>query len=59
MQLYRIGLLFPCSFSALHVLKDVITHHQEHLNSSYSFWFYSRVPMSAAVMTAAYNGTRE
>jgi len=24
--------------------------HQEHLNCSYSFWFYSRVSLSAAVM---------
>jgi len=51
MQLCRIHLLFPCLLFALHVSSDVIAHHQEHLNCSYSFWFYSRVS-SAAVMTA-------
>jgi hypothetical protein len=49
MQLCSICLLFPCSLAALHVSSDVIAHHQEHL-SSYSFRFYSRVSLSAAVM---------
>jgi hypothetical protein len=48
MQLCRINLLFPCSLAALHVSNNVIAHHQEHLNCSYSFWFYSRVSLSAA-----------
>jgi len=59
MQLYMISLLFPCSLTVLHVSNDVTAHHQEHLNCSYSFWFYSRVSLSAAVMTAADNGTHE
>jgi len=48
MQLCRINLLFPCSLAALHVSSDIIAHHKEHLNCSYSFWFYSRVSLSAA-----------
>jgi len=36
--------------TALHVSSDIIAHNQEHLNCSYSFWFYSRVSLSAAVM---------
>jgi len=50
MQLCRTSLLFPCFLVALHVSSDVIAHHQEHLNCSYSFWFYSRVSLWAAVM---------
>jgi len=50
MQLCRISLLLPCFLAALHVSSDVITHHQKHLNCSYSFWFYSRESLSAAVM---------
>jgi len=46
------NLLFPCSLTALHVSRDIIAHHQEHLNCSYSFWF----PNSA--MTAT-DDTRE
>jgi hypothetical protein len=38
-----------CSLTALRVSSDIIAHHQEHLNCSYCFWFYSRV-LSAAVM---------
>ena len=49
MQLCRINLLFPCSLAALHVSSD-IAHHQEHLNRSYSFWFFSHVSLSAAFM---------
>ena len=46
MQLCRI---IYCSLSALHVSSDIIAHHQEHLDCIYSFWFYSRAPLSAAV----------
>ena len=45
MQLCRVSLLFPCLLVALHVSSDVIAHHQEHLNCSYSFWFYSRLSL--------------
>jgi len=31
-----------CSLAALHVLSDVFTHHQEHLNCIYSLWYYTR-----------------
>jgi hypothetical protein len=31
------NLLITPSFVALHVSSDIITHHQEHLNCSYSF----------------------
>jgi hypothetical protein len=47
MQLRRI---IYCSLTALHVSSDNIAHHQDHLNSNYSFWFYSRVSWPAAVM---------
>jgi len=50
MQLCGISLLFPCFLVALHVSKDVIAHHEEHLKCSYSLRFYSRVSLSAAVM---------
>ena len=46
MQLCRI---IYCSLTALHVSSDIFAHLQEHLNSNYSFWFYSRVSLSAAV----------
>ena len=70
MQLCRIRSLFPCFLVVIHVSRDVIAHHQEHPNLSYSFSFYSRVSLSAAVMvewelnsystkTAADNDTRE
>jgi hypothetical protein len=49
-QLCRMSLLFPCFLAAQRVLSDVIARHQEHLSCSYSFWFYSRVLLSAAVM---------
>ena len=52
MQLCRI---IYCSLTALHVSSDIFAHHQEHLNCNYSFWFYSRVSLSAA----ADNDTRE
>jgi hypothetical protein len=59
MQLCMISLLVPCSLIVLHVSSDVIAHHQEHLNCGYSFCFYSRVSLSAAVMTAADNDTHK
>ena len=39
-----------CSLTALHVSSDIFARHQEHLNCNYSFWFYSRASLSAAVM---------
>jgi len=33
------NLLFHCSLTAVHVSSNIIAHHQEHLNCSYSFWF--------------------
>jgi len=47
--------------SDLHVSSDIIAHHQEHLNCSYSFWFYWRVLLSAAIMalTAADSDTHQ
>jgi len=47
MQLCRI---IYCSLTALHVSSDIVIHHQEQLNFNYSFWFYSRVSLSAAVI---------
>jgi hypothetical protein len=47
MQLFRI---IYCSLTALHVSSDIFAHHQEHINCIYSFWFYSRVSLSAGVM---------
>jgi len=38
--------------TAQHVSSDIIAHHQELLNCNYSFWFYSRLSLPAAVMTA-------
>jgi hypothetical protein len=46
MQLCRI---IHCSLTALHVSSDIFAHRQEHLNCNYSFWFYSRVSLLAAV----------
>jgi hypothetical protein len=40
------------SLTALYVLSDIFAHHQGHPNRNYSFWFYSRVSWSAAVMVA-------
>ena len=37
------------SLAALRVSSDIFAHHQEHLNCIYSFWFYSRVSLSASV----------
>jgi hypothetical protein len=50
MELCSISLLFPCFLVALHFWSDVIAQHQEHLKCGYSFWFYSRVSFSTAVM---------
>jgi len=36
--------------TAQHVSRDIIAHHQELLNCNYSFWFYSRLSLPAAVM---------
>ena len=47
MQLCRI---IYYSLTALQVSSDIFAHHQEHLNFTYSFWFYSHVSLSAAVM---------
>jgi hypothetical protein len=43
------NLLFHRSLAAQHVSSDVITHHQEQLNCNYSFGFYSRLSLPAAV----------
>ena len=47
MQLCR---LVYFSLAALHVSNDIFAHHQEHLNSMYSFWYYSRMSLPVAVM---------
>jgi len=41
--------------TAQHVSSDIIAHHQQLLNCNYSFWFYTRLSLLAAVMTAAGN----
>jgi hypothetical protein len=51
------NLLFPCSLTALHVSRDIIAHHQEHLNCSYSFWFI--YVCRRLLSSAADNDTRE
>jgi len=33
-----------------HVSSDIIAHHRELPNCNYSFWFYSRLSLLAAVM---------
>jgi hypothetical protein len=35
---------------AQHVSSNIIAHHQKLLNCNYSFWFYSRWSLLAAVM---------
>jgi hypothetical protein len=32
------------------MMSDIIAHHQELLNCNYSFWFYTRLSLPAAVM---------
>jgi len=70
MQLCRTILLFHCFLTAVRFSSDIIAHNQEHLNCNYSFWFYSRLLLPAAVMvewelaeasvgTAAGNDKRE
>jgi hypothetical protein len=49
MQLCRI---IYCSLTALHVSSDIFTHHQEHLNCMYSFWYYSHVSLLADIEAA-------
>jgi hypothetical protein len=44
------NLLLHCSLTAQHFSSDIIAHHQELLNCNYSFWFYSRLSLPAAVM---------
>jgi len=39
-----------CSLTALHVSSNIFAHHQEHLNSIYSFWYYSRMSLPAGVL---------
>ena len=39
-----------CSLAALHVSSDIFAHHQEHLNSIYSFWYYPRESLPAGFM---------
>jgi len=36
--------------TAQHVSRDLIDQHQELLNCNYSFWFYSRLSLPAAVV---------
>jgi hypothetical protein len=36
--------------AAQHVSSDIIAHYQELLNCNYSYWFYSRLSLPAAVM---------
>ena len=47
MQLCRI---IYCSLTALHVSSDNFAQHQEHHNCIYSFWYYSRMWLSAGAM---------
>jgi len=42
------NLLFHCSLIAQHVSSVIIINYQELLNYNYSFWFYSRLSLSAA-----------
>jgi hypothetical protein len=37
--------------TAQHVSSDIIAHHQELLNCTYSFWFYTRLSLPAAVIS--------
>ena len=45
------NLLFHCSLTAQYVSSDIIPHRHELLNCKYSFWFYSRLSLPAAVMS--------
>jgi hypothetical protein len=44
MQLCRV---IHCSLTSLYVSSDIFTHHQEHPNCMYSFWYYSHVSLPA------------
>jgi len=44
------SLLLHCSLTAQHVSSDVNAHHHEILNCNYSFWFYTRFSLPAAVI---------
>jgi len=46
---------FLVLLTALHVSGDIIARHQENLNSSDNFWFYSRV----SLLSAEDNDSRE
>jgi len=50
MQQWREIYLFHCSLTARHVSSYIIAHNQELLNCNYSFWFYTRLSLPAAVM---------
>jgi len=47
MQLRRI---IYYSLAALHVSSDIFAHHQEHLNCTYSFWYYTRMLLPVGIM---------
>jgi hypothetical protein len=51
--------IIPLFLTAQHVSSDIIAHHQELLKCNYGFWFYSRLSLPAAVMTAASNDKLE
>jgi hypothetical protein len=53
MQLCRI------IYFSLTALSDIFSHHQEHLNCNYNFWFYSRASLSAAAVAAADKDARD
>jgi len=36
--------------TAQHISSNIIARHQEVLNCNYSFWFYSRLLLTAAVL---------
>jgi len=45
--------------TALHVSSDIIAHHQEHINRSYSFWFYSRVCCCQLLSWISHDSSRQ
>jgi len=47
MQLCRV---IYYSLAAVHVSSDIIAHHQEHLNCSYSFWYYTCMLLPVGIM---------
>ena len=36
-----------CFLAALHVSRDIFAHHQEHINCTYSLWYYTRESLPA------------